>query len=1052
MRMKLLMALLIFISASAFAQNRSVSGSVYSAEDNDPLIGATVKVKGSNQVTVTDMDGHFTIKNLSPEAKILEVSYVGYETQAVKIEPDMKIYMKSTTEMLDEMIVVAFGKQKRESFTGSASVVGAEQIERLQVTNPIEALNGTVTGVMMTEPNSFNTDPSITVRGLSSINASTEPLIVLDGMPYSGYWNDINPADIASMTVLKDAASNALYGARGANGVILITTKNAQKGRTKVTLNAKWGANDDGRVRYNTVDDPGQYYEAFYLAYKNYYLNKGVGEGMAHLQSNDMIGKPIGEGGLGYMVYSVPEGQVLIGSNGRLNPNATLGNRIANNGSIYTLYPDDWTKEGLRNGLRQEYNVSVASGNDKYTFYGNLGYLGNQGLSYGSDIERISARLKADVQLFPFIKIGSSASYNHTTTNSMEEVYEALIDMGPIYPLYIRDEYGKIMTDSHGKMYDYGDGKVIGLQRQVDQSGNYVQEDMLNEHKNVTNAFNMQGFANVDFLDGFHFTINGSSYITEYRINYGYNPWYGYDTGQGSISTYHYRISNFNTQQLLNYSKEFNGHNIDLLLGHEYTLKTTTYLSGSRSKPVLYDNNKELAGAIVNKSTNGYISNYNVEGWFLRAQYDYQSKIFASASFRRDGSSRFHKDHRWGNFWSVGAAWIMTKEDWFPRTQALNMLKLKASYGEQGNDGIGNYRYTNTYSINNTNGEAAFVFDKKGNPNITWETVGCFNTGVEFELFNSRLNGGIEFYTRETRDMLTSLSTPYSIGYTSYYDNVGNMNNKGVEISLNSDLISTRNFSWNLGINFSWERNRVSKLPDDKKQYNQEGHPGYTSGSFYYSEGLPLYTWRLKKFAGVNEDGLALFYKNNSDKTIGTTTDYDEANYYLCGSALPDAFGSIMTSFSFFGVDISAQFNYSIGGKKYDTVYSSLMTSPYSENLGAPFHKDVFNAWTKENTTSEIPIFMYGNEEATYNSDRFLTDASYISLKNISVGYTFPKTITRKMYMSNLRVFCQLDNVYYWSKRKGFDPRQSNIYGSYDSDSGYAFPMRTISGGLTIEF
>ena len=380
------------------------------------------------------------------------------------------------------------------------------------------------------------------------------------------------------------------------------------------------------------------------------------------------------------------------------------------------------------------------------------------------------------------------------------------------------------------------------------------------------------------------------------------------------------------------------------------------------------------------------------------------------------------------------------------------MLKIKASYGEQGNDGIGNYRYTNTYSLNNTNGEAAFVFDKKGNPNITWETVGCLNTGVEFELFNSRLNGGIEFYTRETRDMLTSLSTPYSIGYTSYYDNVGNMNNTGVEISLNSDIISTRNFNWNLGINFSWERNRVSKLPEDKKQYTQEGHPGYTSGSFYYSEGLPLYSWRLKKFAGVNEEGLALFYKNNSDKTIGTTTDYDEASYYLCGSALPDAFGSIITSFSFFGVDISAQFNYSIGGKKYDTVYGTLMTSPYSENLGAPFHKDVFNAWTKENTTSEIPIFMYGNEEATYNSDRFLTDASYISLKNVSVGYTFPKTITRKLYMSNLRVFCQLDNVYYWSKRKGFDPRQSNIYGSYDSDSGYAFPMRTISGGLTIEF
>lgn len=752
------------------------------------------------------------------------------------------------------------------------------------------------------------------------------------------------------------------------------------------------------------------------------------------------------------MVYTVPEGQQLIGTNGRLNPNATLGNRVANNGNIYTLLPDDWTKEGLRTGVRQEYNVSVASGNDRYTIYTNLGYLGNEGLSYGTDLERISARLKADMQLFPFLKIGATSSYNHTTTNALDYVYSCLTEIGPIFPLYVRDEYGNILRDEKGKVYDYGNGKYTGIQRVVDQNDNLIQNDKLNLSKNVSNAFNIQGFATIDFLNGFHFTINGSTLITENRINYGYNPWYGYNTGRGSVSTYHYRTNDLNTQQLLDYSRMFGQHNVDILLGHEYTLNSQTTLGGTKNNPVVFENNKELDGAITDSNIVGYTTNYNVEGWFFRAQYDYASKYFASGSIRRDGSSNFHKSHRWGNFWSIGGAWIMTKEDWFPRTPMVNMLKLKLSYGEQGNDGIGSFKYTNMYTINNTNGEASFVFNSKGNPDITWETVGCINAGVEFELFNSRLSGGIEVYNRITRDMLTSMTTPYSIGYTSYYANIGNMKNTGVEVNLNSDLISTRNFTWNIGLNLTWERNRVTKLPDDKKLYNQEGYKGYISGSIYYAEGLPMRTWRLKKFAGVNENGMALYYKNMDDNTIGTTTEYDDASYYLCGSALPDVFGGINTSFAFFGVDISLQFNYSIGGKKYDTVYSNLMTPPYSSFIGAPFHEDVFKSWTPTNTRTDIPVFRYDYYQTGWSSDRFLLDASYLSFKNLSVGYSLPKKLISNWKMSNLRFFCQMENIYYWSHRKGFNPRQSTLYGSYNSDSGYAFPMRTISGGLTVEF
>lgn len=1053
MNVKFLLTLLIFFSASVFAQTRNVSGYVFSAEDQEPLVGATVKVKGSNLATATDVDGRFQINGVKPNAKELEISYVGYTSQTVKIEPDLKVYLKSSTEMLDEMIVVAFGKQKRESFTGSASVVDAKQIERAQVTNPLEALNGTVTGLSMTETNSFTADPQITVRGIGSLNAGTEPLIVLDGMPYNGYMTDINPADIASITVLKDAASNALYGARGANGVILITSKTAQKGKTKVTFNAKWGANHDARVKYDVIDNPGEYYEAYYLAQLNHNMvSLGQDAALAHMNANNSIGKPYTEGGLGYVVYTVPQGETLIGSNGKLNPAAVLGKRVANNGEIYTIYPDNWEKEGLRDGFRQEYNVTLTSGSDRYTMYTSLGYLDAQGIAYNNDIERVTARIKADAQAYSFLKVGASAAYNHSVTNSNGGVFSVMTSMSPIFPLFIRDAEGNIMYDSHGKKYDYGAGDEIGLLRAPDMNGNYIQEDLIDLSKNVSNAFQIQGFATVDFLDGFHFTLNGSTYITENRINYASNPYYGYGKGLGSVSTYHYRTTNFNTQQLLNYAKNFGNHSVDVLLGHEYTRNGGTSLSASRKKVAMYESNKELDGAIVDASMGGSTSDYNVEGFFIRGQYDYDSKYFASGSFRRDGSSRFHKGHRWGNFWSLGGAWILSKEEWFPQSEFVNMLKLKVSYGEQGNDAIGSFQYTNRYTISNVDGSPSFVFLAKGNENITWETVGSINAGVEFELFNNRLSGGLEFYSRTTRDMLMWFATPMSIGYTGYYDNIGNMRNTGVELQLNADIINTRNFGWNLGFNLSWERNRVTYLPEEKKLVVEDGHPGYLSGNFFYGEGLPVYTWRLKKFAGVNENGKALFYMTDADGKVVTTTSYQDATYYVCGSALPDVFGGINTSFRIYGVDISAQFNYSIGGKKYDSTYGYMMTPPYGTLTGNPIHRDAFKAWSPSNKQSDIPIFEYDYYDPTNDSDRFLTNASYFSLKNVTVGYNFPKSMIQRLHMANLRVFCQAENIYYWAKRKGFDPRMGATYGNYNSDSGYSFPMRTISGGITVEF
>ncbi|MDE6523861.1 MAG: SusC/RagA family TonB-linked outer membrane protein [Muribaculaceae bacterium] len=1053
MRINLILAWLLLFAVNVFAQGRSVTGTVYSAEDNEPLIGATVKVKGENIAGATDLNGRFTLNGVSTSAKHLEVSYVGYQPKTVEIKPDLTIYLNTSTEMLDEMIVVAFGKQKREAFTGSATVVSSAEIEKLQVSNPVAALDGRVAGMQMlstNNPASESGASDIVIRGIGSLNASTSPLIILDGLPYNGYLNDINPADIESITVLKDAASNALYGARGANGVIMITTKNANRGYTKTTVSAKWGANNDARVHYDYIDNPGEYYEAHYRALMNAYQYKqGMSFQQSHIMANQTLPLTSQYNGLGYMVYSVPQGQFLIGENGKLNPNAVMGNRVAYQDQIYTLIADNWTKEGTRTGLRQEYNVNISGGSDKYTIMTSLGYLGNEGIAYGSNMNRFTARLKTTYTPYSFMKIGANASYTHTETDSHSGVFGTLYEVAPIYPLYIRDGDGNIMTDTHGRRYDYGYMNV-GLIRPVEKEGNSIQNDLLNKNHNDINAFSIQGFATIDFLNYFHLTINGSTYVTENRLNTAVNPYYGYNVNTGgSTEVDHYRTSSVNYQQLLNYARSFGMHSVDVLLGHEYTRDTSTKVGGVRSNIANFETNTELGGAIILKSNTSYKSMYNVEGYFLRGQYDYDNKYFANASFRIDGSSRFHPDHRWGKFWSLGAAWIITKEDWMPKSNLLNMLKFKASYGEQGNDGIGSFRYIDMYDISNSNDDIAFTFASKGNKDITWETVGNFNTGFEFELFNNRLSAGIEYYYRKTSDMLMWFTAPYEMGYSGYYDNVGDMVNQGIELDLNTTVIALKDFKWNIGLNLTWEKNRVTYLPEENAAMNINGHAGYMNGVNYIGEGLPVYSWYLKKYAGVGENGEALFYKEADDGTISTTKYLDEATFFLIGdTALPDVFGGFSTSFNLYGFDLSAQFNYSIGGKKMDYGYQSLMRAPYSSITGFGLHRDVFKSWTPENTDSNIPMWYFGDDSSAPTTDYFLINASYLTLKNINIGYNFPSSIIRKLKMSKLRLFASCENVAYWTKRKGFDPRVSFTQGSF---GGYS-PIRTISGGVQIEF
>lgn len=1050
----------------AFAQSKQVNGTVTGA-DNSPIAGATVLVDGTSIGTTTDANGRYSLS--APADGTLKISFIGYQTQSVEIagKTQINVTLHEDTQAIDDVIVVAFGTAKKEAFTGSAGVIKSEEIAKVQTTNIATALEGRVAGVQMsTSSGDLGSTPSIRIRGYGSINAGKEPLWVVDGMPYdASLLSNLNPADIETMTVLKDAASNALYGARGANGVIMVTTKRAKIGDAKVTVDAKWGVNSRALKTYDVIDSPGLYYETHYQALYNYYAQSYPANTAYQLAAAGLTAN--GAGGLGYNVYTVPEGQYLIGTNGKLNPNATLGRKVTYEGQDYYLYPDDWMDEAYNNSFRQEYNVNVSSATERLNFYASLGYIDNTGIIQGSELERYTARLKADYQAKKWLKVGGNMSYAHFSSNngnssegsssSTANIFAFASQMPPIYPVYIRDGNGNIMRDEYGyKMYDYGSKGNAGLTRPLLPDANALQTSWLDKKRAEGNAFIGSGFADFQLYDGLKLTINGSINLDETRHTYVSNPYYGqFAVTGGSVSKYHTRTISYNLQQLLNYNKTFDGvHNVGVMLGHEYYSNKYYYLSGSKSNMFSYDND-ELAGSVVDAAgAASYIDDYNTEGYFMRAQYDYANRYFVSGSYRRDASSHFHPDHRWGNFWSVGAAWLISHESWF-NAPWVNMLKVKASYGSQGNDDIGSYMYADVYSIENNNDDIAVLFQTKGYPNITWETNTNMNIGVEFGFWNDRLSGSFDFFNRKTTDMLFAFSVPPSMGYSSYYANIGDMINRGVELSLSGDVIRTQNILWNVSLNLTHVKNKVTYLADEHKTNQIDGYNGYIDGSYFFAEGLPLYTYYMKSYAGVDKaTGESLWYKDVVDEATGevtrtTTSEYSEASRYLHDGAIPSVYGGFSTSLTAYGFDLSLAFTYQLGGYVYDSGYATFMSSPAGSNTGVNYHRDILNAWTPENTDTNIPRLQYGDQYTASSSDRFLTDASYLNLSNINVGYTLPNKITKKFGVERLRIYVACDNVAYWSKRQGLDPRYS--FTGSTNFANYS-PIRTISGGINVVF
>lgn len=796
-----------------------------------------------------------------------------------------------------------------------------------------------------------------------------------------------------------------------------------------------------------------------------YDANRAMGFANENLTANNAYG-------LMYNVYTVPEGEMLIGDNGKLNPNATLGRVVEHNGKQYTLIPDDWIDAAYRTGMRQEYSFTANASTEKSSFFGSASYLKIEGITPGSDYKRFSSRLKSDFQMYSWLKLTGNFSYAHYKVNELPDEGSggspnnifAMTQLAPIYPLYLRDGNGNIIINQNTGLpaYDYGEGTELGVIRPFMKNANPLSENLINHNGGVGHNATAAGTAEVRFLEDFKFTSTNSALLGEYRSTITNNPWFGQSAAQkGHVFKSHDRTWTYNFQQLLNWHHVFDKHDVDVMVGHEYFRSHFEYLEADKMRTMSNDVT-ELAGAVQLGQSDSYAKDYNTEGWFGRLQYNYDNKYFGSFSYRRDASSRFDPSHRWGNFWSFGGAWLIDKEKWFD-IDDVDLLKLKFSYGEQGNDNIGNYRYTTLYNIENSNGSVSLTPNLLGNSNLTWEKGGNFNAGIEFSLWRERLGGDIEYFYRKTSDMLSWFTLPGSFGFKGYWANVGDMRNSGIEIDLHGDIVRTKDIVWSLKANFTAYKNKITRLADAVKRSAMGGVEGYNSGDYFYGEGLPIYTWRMFKYAGVNkETGEALYYKDVykvDDKgmrvkdaaghdiveRVETTTNGGEASYYDCGTALPDAYGGFGTSLNLYGFDFSVDFSYQLGGKVYDGGYAGSMNM----NRGGQIHADMEKAWTKTNPNSDIPRIMYNDVNANRFSDRFLTSGSYLCLQNITLGYTLPKKLMTRFGLENIRLYVVGDNLFLWSKRQGLDPRQ-NIWGG--SSAVYYSQNRTISGGISLTF
>ena len=1046
------------VTAAAYAQDITVTGTVTDAATGESIVGASVVLKGSTtQWAMTDDMGQYSLT--VPSNGVLEITFLGYTTQEVPVNGrsivDVALTPEATT--LDDVIVVAYGTQKKDAITGSASAISSEKIEKRVVPNLSQALEGMASGVQVQSSGRPGEDAGVIIRGFGSINASNSPLYVVDGAPFDGNLNSINPADIESMTVLKDASSAALYGARAANGVVMITTKRAKSEKINVSYSFNAGWQDRAIKPYEMVGQR-DFVNLTYESLRNSYVFDN-GYDWETASQLAMQGLSSALGGEQYNPFKNYTWETVIDpATGAVRADAV------------SAYNEDWMEEVTNhNAFRQEHNLSISGGTEKIKAMLSLGYLDQDGILKESGFSRFSGRANVDFVPAKWLSAGLNLSMSSTNTygptysgSENSNVWYVAQFMAPIYPVYLKNLDGTdALDDLSQRQFDYGVNRPTQANFNCvatlfdDYMGTKSESAGVRTYITLGSDRDDMGWAK-----GLKFTVN---FNADYRNSNGttyYNMYHGNAaSSNGRLTKSNSRMLSYTFNQLLTYDRTFGDHTIGVLAGHEYYELGTSYLDGQKTG--LVDGIIEMAPATTVVSTTSYSDSYKIESWLGRLNYDYADRYFLSASIRTDASSRFHPDHRWGLFWSVGANWNITNEKWMRNIDWIDHLALRASYGVQGNDNIpgGYYAWQSFYGLGWPNANlSGAVISSLENPTVTWEKNENLNVGLDVRLFNNILDFSIEYYRRYTRDMLLSYPMAMSTGFTGYNANIGNMVNNGVELALGVQIFNKKNFSWRIEALGSTTNNEVLKLTEDDR---------ITSGIQVIEVGKPLYTFYMAKSAGVDPATGAQMYwvydlpegmdtpKWNGDTPVDNegnplnvyrSSDVSKAttSKWYHGSRLPKLYGSLSTSMNIFEfIDLSVMTTYSIGGWIYESLYSGAMEPMYTGNT---WHVNALRRWQKPGDITDVPRAEINGQYAA--NDSKLVDASYFAIKNITLGFSLPYKYAQKIKAQQIRIYMALDNIALFSHMDGMDP-QYNFTGG----TGYYYtPNKTYSIGLNINF
>ena len=1047
--MKKLFLLLIAICAISLGMSAQqvVRGQVTDA-NGEPLIGATVQPIGGGNGAATDINGEFSL-SLPYNVKTLKVSYVGYKTQELPIQPTMAITLTDNGTVLDDVMVVAYGTAKKTSYTGSAEAVSNKKLELRPVTDATKALEGNVAGLQVTSASGQpGSSPNIQIRGYGSINAYSTPLYVVDGAPFDGNLSSINPSDIESMTVLKDASAAALYGARGANGVVMITTKKGVEGRSNVMWRSTFGWSSRATKRYQHVDQK-EFVQLVYEALRNEALDNGNSWSDAEAIARANLSSQLG--GEQYNPFKNYTWETLIDpATGQVRADAQ------------SAWDEDWYDSIIRNNaFRHEHQLQVTGGSEHAQYMMSLGYLNEDGILKTTNYERYTGRANITSQITDWLGANINVSLAHAMQNfndydgtSTSNPWYTAQFINPLLPVYLKDINGNTVNDAEGNVqYDWGEATPYGTRpgSMTDFSSlGMLMLDKAWAKRDVaglrTGLVLGSDLAKYGWRQGIKLAVNFSmDYVNRNNTKYMNSQHGNQASAGGLLEKYNRRTQSYTFNQLLTWDRSFGDHTIGLLLGHEWYAYEYSYLVAGKTN--LVDGIYELRPATTLLEADSYSDKYRIDSYLGRINYNFAGRYFLSGSLRQDKSSRFHPDHNKGTFWSVGANWRVSGEKFMQNVGWVNNLSVKASYGEQGNDMLQTYyAWQSLYDLSYSNAtNIGALISSLENQKVSWEKSQNFNAGFDAILFNHRLQLNVDFYNRLTKNMLLNRPMALSTGFTGFMDNVGDMRNRGVEGSIRITPIRTADFEWNITAMATHNKNKVIKLTDEA--------PELISGVRVIKEGMPIYTYYMPKSAGVDpSNGHSLYwaYEKDDDGNMVPGSEYITDSYslantckYYQGSRQPDIFGSLGTDFSWKGLTLSVLTTYSLGGKVFDGLYQSDMNLWY---LSSTWNKNMMRRWQKPGDVTDVPRSTIA--ESIANTDRFLIDASYFAIKNITLAYALPASWVNKIGMTGARIFGSVDNLALWTHLDGMDP-QYNFSGGTDYDYS---PNKTYTVGIELNF